>query len=246
MLWISLPWISWSFGTRLSETKFGWLIFAISSQVAIWSVFTIGSTLIFQIPINIKSEPSILANVEKDEPIKMDVGGNHVREHDTAEADACGLSSKESAERTSLYHTSISQSEDNSEFGLDYLSQGSPIFGPTATRGREKPTSSYGSESAEKFAQIFAQAIPVRQPKRTFQPPEIKITGPGSSSPQSAQTAGLRSRKATSTSCRKCHRRKQRVLLILLSVKSIKTKDLNSATKQKMARATTFRTVFRP
>jgi hypothetical protein len=221
MLWTSLPWISWGFGTRLLQTKFGWLIFAISSQVAIWSVFEIWSPLIFQIPINIKSEPSILANVEKDEPIKMDVVGNHVREHDTVETDAGGLSSKESAERMSLYHTSISQSEDNSESGLDYLSQGSPIFGPTASHGRETPTS---SESAEKFA----QAILVRQPKRTFRPPEIKITGPGSSSPQ---TTGLRSRRATSTSCRECHRRKQRVLLILLSVKSNKTKDLNSATK---------------
>jgi hypothetical protein len=228
----------------MSETKFGWLIFAISSQIAIWSVFEIWSPLIFQIPINIKSEPSILANVEKDEPIKMDVVSNHVREDDTAEADAGGLSRKESTERTSLYHTSISQSEDNSESSLDYLSQGSPIFGPTTTHERETPTSSYGSESEEKFAQIFAQAIPVRLPKRTLQPPEIKITGPGSSG-ESAHPAGLHSRKATFTSCRECRRRKQRVLLILFSVKSIKTKDLNSATKQKMARATTVRNVIR-
>jgi hypothetical protein len=233
----SLPWRSWGFGTVLSEPELRFSIFTTSFPFAILIVFLLPAR------INIQSEPSILANVEKDELAKMDVVSSHVREDDTAEADASSLSNKESAGSTGLYHTSTVPPEGDPESSIDYLSQSSPIFGSTTTHGGETPTSSYGSELAEIFAQIFAQAIPVRLPKRTLQPPEIKITGPRPSSPQSSHTAPLRSRKGTSISCTECRRRKQKVLLVLFSVKSIKIKDVNSATNQKMAHATIVRDV---
>jgi hypothetical protein len=154
-----------------------------------------------------------------------------------------------------LYHTSAAPSEGGSESSIDYLSQGSPIFGPPITHGRETPTSSYGSvsepdplylvsgEESKKSASIVASSLSVQLPEIAFLPPEIKIAGPGSSSPQSSHTAPLRSRKGTSASCTECRRRKQKVLLTLFSVKSIKIKELNSATKQKMAHATIVRDV---
>jgi hypothetical protein len=201
MLWTPLPWIYWAFGISLSSTQLACLNLIISAMLVTWLLFQIkGLKIQTDHLAYLKSETSIVANGEKPD-IVMDVVSNHVREDDTEDAYTGNFYNKESAERTSLYRTSISHSEGESEASLDYM-----IVGPTTTHGQETPTSSYGSFHEQdplypevggqsNTARIRSQPLAFQRSKRakrdTHLPPEIIITGPGLSSPQSAQKAYL-------------------------------------------------------